>query len=154
MSNEQVIGHVGWSPDFESQPNKIERLLKSGSIKFAPLFRDGKLISVDLVANKNSDMFAPVDLDVEEVAAELRPHKPESPVTLIGASADCPEMMFTYTNWKGETSERRALFTALQFGATEYHPEPQLLIHGYDLDKNAPRTYAVKDMHNIRPTSA
>lgn len=152
MSGEQVIGHVGWSPDFESQPNKIEKLLKDGMVKFAPRYEHGKLVSMDLVTAHGQPVIA--DPETEEVVADLRPHKPEHPVTLIGASADCPEMTFTYTNWKGKTSERRALFTTLQFGATPHHPEPQLLIHGYDLDKKAPRTYAVKDMSNIRPTSA
>jgi len=57
---------------------------------------------------------------------------------------------FTYTNWKGETKTRKAQFFRLAFGATEYHPEPQFLIHGLDLDKNKTRTYALRDIHDIK----
>jgi hypothetical protein len=56
---------------------------------------------------------------------------------------------FTYTNYKGETSVRTAKFVSISYGSTEYHPEPQFLIAGYDLDKKGLRGYAVKDMSNL-----
>ena len=69
---------------------------------------------------------------------------------LIGPGTTSPEIEFTYTNWKGETKERRAVLSSLWWGSNEWHPEPQLLAHGYDLDKKAQRTYAIKDMSNVR----
>ena len=53
---------------------------------------------------------------------------------------------FTYTNWRGETSRRRAIMLRLFRGTTEWHPEEQWLLEGIDLDKRRPRTYALKDV--------
>lgn len=57
---------------------------------------------------------------------------------------------FTYTNWKGEQKTRRAQFFRLEFGSNKYHPEPQFLLFGLDLDKNETRTYAAKDIKDIQ----
>lgn len=57
---------------------------------------------------------------------------------------------FTYTNWKGITKTRKAQFYRVTYGSTEYHPEPQFLIHGFDLDKKDTRTYALKDIRDIK----
>lgn len=144
MSGEQVVGHVSWSPDFESgPPNKIQKLLDDGVIKFAPRWSGEKLVSVDLVA---------ADPAPQEEAVDLRPHreKVEEIFSLISPDGQSEEISFTYTNWKGETKERRAVFTLLQWGCNEWHKEPQLLIYGYDLDKKAPRTYAAKDISNVK----
>jgi len=53
---------------------------------------------------------------------------------------------FTYTNWHGETAVRRVLPTGLIFAANEWHPEPQWLLRGFDLDKEVNRTFAMKDI--------
>lgn len=154
MSDEQVVGHVSWSPDFKSgPPDKLQKLLdEEGVLKFAPRWSGEKLISVDLVAAEQVS-FEPVSDDAAEIAAELRPHQGEEKehkiTTLIGCS-ESVEVEFTYTNWKGKTKQRRAVFTLLQFGSTEYHPKPQLLVYGYDLDKKAPRVYALKDISGIK----
>lgn len=52
-----------------------------------------------------------------------------------------------YTNWKGETAVRRIVPRGIRFGSTEYHKEPQQLLDVWDVEKNAPRTYAMKDIH-------
>jgi hypothetical protein len=57
---------------------------------------------------------------------------------------------FTYTNYKGETSERKAFYMDVLYGATKYHPEEQFFMVGVDYDKVAIRTYAVENMANIR----
>jgi hypothetical protein len=42
-----------------------------------------------------------------------------------------------YTNWRGETSDRRLLLGALRFGTTDWHPEPTWLILAFDVDHPA-----------------
>jgi hypothetical protein len=59
-------------------------------------------------------------------------------------------IQFTYKNWKGETSERKALVGDFTFGSNEYHTEPQFLMIGFDVDKMQYRTFATRDMKNIR----
>lgn len=62
------------------------------------------------------------------------PHLGSSPIT------------FTYTNWKGEVGQRRAIPLRLFWGSNQYHSEPQWLLEAHDLDKDAHRTFAMKDM--------
>jgi predicted DNA-binding transcriptional regulator YafY len=51
-----------------------------------------------------------------------------------------------YTNYRGETSVRKIQPKRLWFGTTEWHPEPQWLLDALDLDKNADRAFAMKDI--------
>jgi hypothetical protein len=51
-----------------------------------------------------------------------------------------------YTNYKGETSIRSLIPEKIYFGSNEWHKEPQWLIEALDIDKNANRTFAVKDI--------
>lgn len=60
-----------------------------------------------------------------------------------------PHFEVMYTNWRGETSKRRFTFHRLWYGSTEYHEEPQWLIHGFDMDKGVYRDFAVKDMRPV-----
>lgn len=74
MSDEQVVGHVGWSPDFKAQPdNKIQKALDAGTIKFEPHYRGDKLVSFDLVA---------ADPEPQDVAPDLRPHREKGIMTI------------------------------------------------------------------------
>jgi hypothetical protein len=145
MSGEMVVGHISWSPEFKSRPDPsnlltedIQRLLGDGQLKFSL-----------------SAPTKPADPAPQEEAFQvaLRPHQNEGEIllTLIGPGMPAPEVEFTYTNWKGETKQRRAVFTLLQWGSNEWHKEPQLLVYGYDLDKKAPRTYALRDISDIKP---
>ena len=52
----------------------------------------------------------------------------------------------TYTNWKGETAKRLIRPIELWFGATEYHPDEQWLLRALDIEKNAERNFAMKDI--------
>lgn len=54
---------------------------------------------------------------------------------------------FRYTNWKGETEMRRVIPHCLRFGQTPYHKEDQWLLECFDCDKEALRTFALKDIH-------
>lgn len=56
------------------------------------------------------------------------------------------EVTFTYKNYRGETSVRLVRPIMVSFGATGFHPEPQWLLHGWDVNKDAERTFAMKDI--------
>lgn len=71
------------------------------------------------------------------------------PTTIFIAEDANEKVKFTYTNWKGETRQRRANLWNIFFGSNEWHKEPQWLTRGWDLDKTAQRTFALKDMTNI-----
>lgn len=51
----------------------------------------------------------------------------------------------TYTNWRGETSERELHLVRIWWGETEWHPEPQLLLSAFDYEKDAYRDFAIND---------
>ncbi len=58
------------------------------------------------------------------------------------------------TNHRGERAERIVIphpDDALRWGSTEYHKEPQWLLEAYDVTKEAPRTFAMKNVHGWRP---
>lgn len=57
---------------------------------------------------------------------------------------------FKYTNWKGKTSIRNVIVTGLIYGSNDWHKEVQLFVEGYDLDKKENRTYAVKDISDLK----
>jgi len=51
-----------------------------------------------------------------------------------------------YTNWEGKTSLRTVIPRDLAYISTEWHPESQWCINAFDVDKNAERTFACKDI--------
>lgn len=51
-----------------------------------------------------------------------------------------------YTNYRGEFSVRRILPLGIHFDEVEWHPGPQWLMEAIDLEKNAQRTFAIKDI--------
>lgn len=68
------------------------------------------------------------------------------PGLLIHGTHEC---RFFYTNWRGEIASRRVGVMSMWFGSTEWHPEPQWLMHGIDLDKMETRDFALKDMREV-----
>lgn len=58
---------------------------------------------------------------------------------------------FTYKNYRGETSVRLVRPIMVSFGATGFHTEPQWLLHGWDMNKEAERTFAMKDIKGWDP---
>jgi hypothetical protein len=54
--------------------------------------------------------------------------------------------VFTYRNYRGEVSDRRAILTSVRFGTSEWHPEPQWLLVAFDLDKQAEREFVLADI--------
>lgn len=53
---------------------------------------------------------------------------------------------FEYINYKGVRSTRRVQPIEIRFGKTEWHNNPQWLLKAFDLDKNAVREFAIKDI--------
>jgi predicted DNA-binding transcriptional regulator YafY len=58
-----------------------------------------------------------------------------------------------YTNYRGERKEYRIKPGRIFFGHTDYHPEAQWLLEATDLDRQVPRTFAMKDVHGWRPAT-
>lgn len=56
------------------------------------------------------------------------------------------EIKILYTNWRGETSVRNIVPKEIIFSNNEWHKEEQWLLIALDIDKNADRTFACKDI--------
>ena len=61
-------------------------------------------------------------------------------------SDEAVPLLITYTNWRGETAQRRIIPQSVWFGATDWHPEPQWLLKAMDADKGEIRDFAMRDM--------
>lgn len=66
---------------------------------------------------------------------------PQEPVASHLAEPKAQKLV--YTNWRGETAQREIRPTALWFGSTEWHPEPQWFVRATDLDRGATRDFAL-----------
>lgn len=55
-------------------------------------------------------------------------------------------VIIRYTNYRGETADRRIVPIRIRFGSTEWHPEPQWLLEAFDLDRGANRAFAMRDV--------
>jgi hypothetical protein len=53
---------------------------------------------------------------------------------------------FKYKNWKGKVSSRTVIPIEVWHGTTKYHTEPQWFLKAMDLDKQAERDFALKDI--------
>ena len=51
-----------------------------------------------------------------------------------------------YTNWKGETKYRNIIPINIEFKSTEWHKEEQWILNAFDIDKQANRGFAIKDI--------
>ncbi|QEP52215.1 hypothetical protein D9_0008 [Aeromonas phage D9] len=57
------------------------------------------------------------------------------------------ELRFVYKNYRGDVATRRVSRPfSIKFGSNEYHEEEQWLLEAWDLDKNLPRVFAMKDI--------
>jgi hypothetical protein len=61
------------------------------------------------------------------------------------------EVIINYTNWRGETADRRIAPQRIVFMSTPHHPERQWLLDAIDLGKKELRTFAMKDIHSWNP---
>jgi len=69
-----------------------------------------------------------------------------------GKPSDPPPLAFRYRNYKGEVADRRAIPRGVRFAASEHHPEPQWLLDAYCLDREAERSFALKDVLAVAGT--
>jgi predicted DNA-binding transcriptional regulator YafY len=60
------------------------------------------------------------------------------------------KIQFTYTNWKGESSVRKAFVFNILWGSNEWHKEEQWLLFALDEDKRESRYFAMKDMKDVQ----
>jgi len=51
-----------------------------------------------------------------------------------------------YKNWKGEVGIRTIIPLKVLYGHTDFHKTDQWLMEVWDIDKDAPRTYAMLDI--------
>ncbi len=56
------------------------------------------------------------------------------------------QVSIVYTNYKGVTGERKIIPIEILFGHTDWHKEDQWLLRAFDVQKNAERTFAIKDI--------
>ena len=56
------------------------------------------------------------------------------------------QIRILYTNWKGITSYRNIIPKSIEFKSTEWHNEEQWILNAFDIDKNAERGFALKDI--------
>ncbi len=60
-------------------------------------------------------------------------------------------VIIDYTNWKGVRSERLIEPLRVVFEENEFHKPAQWLVVAIDLEKNAERSFALKDIHSWTP---
>jgi predicted DNA-binding transcriptional regulator YafY len=56
-----------------------------------------------------------------------------------------------YTNYRNETAVRKVVPKKIWFGGTDWHPEEQWLLDAYDIEKQADRSFAMKDIRSWFP---
>ena len=59
---------------------------------------------------------------------------------------DKKEVNIVYTNYKGETTIRKIIPKEVVFESNEYHKEEQWILVAFDMDKQAKRRFALKDI--------
>jgi predicted DNA-binding transcriptional regulator YafY len=61
------------------------------------------------------------------------------------------KVIIDYTNWKGERSNRTILPINIYWGSNEWHKDMQWLLEAHDIEKGAPRNFALKDIPSWTP---
>jgi hypothetical protein len=73
-----------------------------------------------------------------------------SPVPRKREDATHP-IVIDYTNWQGVRAPRTIIPKRLEWSSNEWHPEPQWLLIGFDCERNAERTFALRGIHAFAP---
>ncbi len=74
---------------------------------------------------------------------------------MIGLGAN--EVIIDYTNHRGERAKRRIRPKDFIFGMNAYHKTMCYLLVAFDIEKDAERTFAMKDIHSweeVKPSEA
>ena len=58
-----------------------------------------------------------------------------------------------YVNYRGEQAVRLVRPISIWFGKTDWHPGEQWILEAFDLDRQAQRSFALKDVSAWRPAS-
>lgn len=58
-----------------------------------------------------------------------------------------PCIQVEYKNHANVLATRRIMVDHVWYGSTEWHPQPGLLVNGFDLDKQEDRDYALMDFN-------
>ena len=74
------------------------------------------------------------------------PHPPYRPMSAVTVDRS---VLIRYTNYRGECSVRRILPQRLEFVSSEWHPEPQWVLHALDLDRGVERSFALRDVEDF-----
>ena len=61
------------------------------------------------------------------------------------------QVLIDYTNYKGERRSRIVVPKKIRFMETPHHKPAQWVLDALDLEKNAIRSYALKDIHSWKP---
>lgn len=64
--------------------------------------------------------------------------------------AEGDRIKFRYTNYRGVTTERTVKVMSIEYGTTNWHPDPGFLMEASDLEKDEYRLFAMKDMSEVR----
>ena len=59
---------------------------------------------------------------------------------------DNQKVKILYTNWKGITAYRNIIPKSVEFISTDWHKEEQWILNAFDVDKQADRGFAMKDI--------
>jgi hypothetical protein len=100
------------------------------------------------------DAFAGPDLDrIGNLIGVFRSDPVASPKRISDEALD---VVIDYTNHRGERASRRIrpVPNGIFWGKTEWHPQRQWLLDAFDYEKNAPRTFAVAQIHSWRSPDA
>lgn len=57
-----------------------------------------------------------------------------------------PPLRIKYKNWKGSIGIRKIVPDYVWFGVTQFHQNPQWLIHALDVEKQEYRDFAIVDI--------
>ena len=67
-------------------------------------------------------------------------------IPVIGVAELGHPIKVRYTNYRGETAVRLIVPVRFFWGSNEYHKEEQWLVEVFDVERNAIRIYALKDI--------
>ena len=60
-----------------------------------------------------------------------------------------PPLVFKYKNWEGKTAVRKVQPIKIWYGHTQWHPKDCWLLKAVDVEKDAERDFAVKDINEF-----
>jgi len=61
------------------------------------------------------------------------------------------KVKFKYKNYKSEVRQRIVIPIKIEYTSTEYHPDNQWILVGYDIEKADIRHFAMKDISDWQP---